>query len=191
MRLSEELNRDNDEKPAAGLLLVAHPFQRDGYFKHTVVLLMLHSVEEGALGVILNRPLLKTLGEYDSELSDSKLAGVPLYDGGPVGKDQLILVAWKWDSKEGIQKFYFGIDEDKARQIIDMDPEFEIRGFLGHSGWGEGQLEGELETDSWVISKISPEWLELEGLEAWQSILSSQGPEMQLLAEEPEDPSVN
>ena len=191
MRLTEESSLDDQEKPAAGLLLAAHPSQHDGYFKHTVVLLMLHSFEEGALGLILNWPLRKTLREYDSELSDSKLGGIPLYDGGPVSRDKLILVAWKWNSKEGIQKFYFGIDEDKARQIIEVDPEFEIRGFLGHSGWSEGQLEAELEADSWVLSTIGPDCLRLEGLKAWQSILSAQGPEMQLLAEEPEDTSLN
>lgn len=191
MRLEKELNEGDKDKPVAGLLLVAHPSQHDGYFKHTVILLMLHSVEEGALGLVLNRPLRKTLGEYNLNLSDSKIAKVPLYEGGPVRKDQIILVAWKLNREEGIQKFYFGIDENKARQIIETDPEFEIRGFLGYSGWGEGQLEEELESDSWLLSPVLPEWLGLEGLKAWQSILSAQGPEMQLLAGEPEDLSLN
>lgn len=191
MHLEKELNEGDKDKPFAGLLLAAHPSQHDGYFKHTVILLMLHSVEEGALGLVLNRPLRKTLGEHNLNLSDSKIAKVPLYEGGPVGKDQLILVAWKLNREEGIQKFYFGIDENKARQIIETDPEFEIRGFLGYSGWGEGQLEEELESDSWLLSPVLPEWLGLEGLEAWQSILSGQGAEMQLLAGEPEDLSLN
>lgn len=191
MRPIDEPSQNDKAVPSAGFLLVAHPLQNDGYFKHTVVLLILHSAEEGAFGLILNRPLQKNLGEYHSDLSGSELADVPLYDGGPVGKDQLTLIAWKWNGKECIQKFYFGIDEEKACQIIEMSPEFEIRGFLGHSGWGEGQLEEELEMDSWVLCPVSPEFMGLEGLNAWQSILSLQGPKMKLLAEEPEDLYLN
>jgi len=116
---------------------------------------------------------------------------VPLYEGGPVGSDQMILVAWKWVSEDGSFKLYFGIDEDKARQILKDDPEFELRGFIGHSEWGEGQLEGEIEVNSWVVSPLSPELEELEGLAVWRSILSRMGPKMQLLAEEPDDLSMN
>ena len=191
MRLIPDRDQDGEELHLAGSLLVAHPSLVDPHFKRTVVLLTAHSAEEGSLGVIVNRPLDQTLGQYDSELAGSEFEGVPLYEGGPVGSDQMILVAWKWASEDGTFKLYFGIDENKARQILKDDPEFELRGFIGHSGWGEGQLEGEIEVDSWVVSPLSPDLEELEGLAVWRSILSQQGPELQLLAEEPDDLSMN
>ena len=191
MRLIPDRGQDDEELHLAGSLLVAHPSLLDAHFKRTVVLLTAHSAEEGSLGVIVNRPLHQTLGQYDAELAGSEFAAVPLYEGGPVGSDQMILVAWKWSSEDGTFKLYFGIDEEKARQILKDDPGFELRGFIGHSGWGEGQLEGEIEVNSWVVSPLSPDLEEKEGLDVWRSILSQQGPQMQLLAEEPDDLSMN
>jgi putative transcriptional regulator len=190
MRLIPDRGQD-EELPLAGSLLVAHPSLLDPHFKRTVILLTAHSAEEGSLGVIVNRPLHQTLGQYDSELVGSEFADVPLYEGGPVGNDQMILVAWKWSSEDGTFKLYFGIDEAKAREILQKDPEFELRGFIGHSGWGEGQLEGEIEVNSWVVSPLNPDLEEQEGLAVWRSILSELGPEMQLLAEEPDDLFMN
>ena len=191
MRLIPDRGQDDEELHLAGSLLVAHPSLLDPHFKRVVILLTAHSAQEGSLGVIVNRPLHQTLGQYDSELVGSEFADVPLYEGGPVGSDQMILVAWKWSSEDGTFKLYFGIDEEKARQIIKDDPEFELRGFIGHSGWGEGQLEGEIEVDSWVVSPLNPDIEEMEGLAVWRSVLSQLGPGMRLLAEEPDDLSMN
>ena len=176
--------------PFAGSLLIAHPSQTQGYFRHTVVLLMVHSTEDGSLGLILNHPLNQKLGDYNTGFSDTEIASIPLFDGGPVGKDQLILVAWK-QLGEGMMKFYFGIDESKALEIITNDPMFELRGFLGYSGWSEGQLEGELKMDAWVLTGLSTELSELDSPETWQTLIAAEGPEMRLLAGEPEDPSLN
>ncbi|MFQ3224532.1 MAG: putative transcriptional regulator [Lentimonas sp.] len=190
MRLISEGDQGHEERHLAGSLLVAHPSLLDPQFKRAVVLLTAHS-GEGSLGVIVNRPLYQTLGQYDSELAGSEFADVPLYEGGPVACDQMVLVAWKWCGEDGTFKLYFGIDEAKARQILQDDSGFELRGFIGHSGWGEGQLEGEIETDSWVLSPLNPDLEDEEGVAAWRSILSQLGPEMRLLAEEPDDLSVN
>ena len=190
MRLTPGHGQSNEEQHLAGSLLLAHPSLLDPHFKRAVVLLTAHT-GEGSLGVIVNRPLHQTLGQYDSELAGSEFGDVPLYEGGPVAGDQMILVAWKWSGEDGTFKLYFGIDEAKARQILRDDPDFELRGFIGHAGWGEGQLEGEIETDSWVVSPLNP-YIENEaGDPAWRAILSQVGPEMRLLAEEPDDPSVN
>lgn len=177
--------------PFAGSLLVAHPSLLDPNFKRSVVLLTAHSDEEGSLGVIVNRPMDQTLGEYDSELMYSDLASVPLYFGGPVADDKLVLVAWKWTPEEGTFKLYFGIDEAKARELIAEDSGYEIRGFLGHSGWMEGQLDAEIEEGAWVPTPLLPEIDSIDGEAVWRLILSRNSPEMRLLADEPEDPSLN
>ena len=190
MRLFEEFSENDEEMSFSVSLLLAHPSQTQGYFRHTIVLLIVHSVEKGSLGLILNRPLNQTLGEHDTDFSDTELASVPLYDGGPVEQNQLTLIVWKQDS-EGNVKFYFGIKPAKACEIIAKDPEFKIRGFLGYSGWSKGQLEGELKMHAWVLTGLTAELSELDGPNAWYTLLASEGPEMRLLAGEPEDPSLN
>ncbi len=190
MRLFKELSDRDEAISFAGSLLIAHPSEFEGYFKRTVVLLMAHSTEDGSLGLIMNRPLHQTLGDYSAEFLGSELASIPLFDGGPVNDDQVILVAWK-QIDENTLKFYFGINESKAREIIANDPEFELRGFLGYSGWSEEQLEGELEMNAWVLTGLSAELSELDGPHTWHTLLASEGPEMQLLAGEPQDPSLN
>jgi putative transcriptional regulator len=191
MRLFKKFSEGDTELSFAGSLLIAHPSQFEGYFKRTVVLMIVHSTEDGSLGLILNRPLHQKLADYSAEFSDSRLASVPLFDGGPVSSSQLILVAWKQDGETGALKLYFGIDESKALEIIANDPEFELRGFLGYAGWSEGQLEGELKTDAWVLTELSAELSELDKPKAWNTLLASQSPEMRLLAGEPQDPSLN
>jgi len=190
MRLFSQFSESNEEMSFAGSLLIAHPSQSQGYFKRTVVLLVVHSDKEGSLGLILNRPLDQKLGDYDAELSNSELSSVPLFDGGPVGRDQLILVAWKQIAPH-TSKFYFGIDASKALEIIANDPEFELRAFIGYSGWSEGQLEGELQMDAWVLKELSTELSNLEGPETWHSLLASESLKLRLMAGEPEDLSLN
>jgi putative transcriptional regulator len=191
MRFTPDRGQGQDALQLAGSLLLAHPSLRDSNFQRTVVLLAAHSADDGALGVIVNRPLEQTLSEYDAELCGSALADVPLYEGGPVASDQIILVAWKWSRADGTFRLYFGIDEIKARQMLESTPEFEVRAFLGHAGWGEGQLEAEIEVDSWVLAALSPEFDARQGRSVWRSMLSAVSPEMQLLAEEPDDLSMN
>ncbi len=189
------MNRDSGfteaKFPFAGSLLVAHPSLEDPNFRRSVVLLTAHSDSDGSLGVVVNRPLGQTLGDYATELSGSELAGIPLYQGGPVANEQLILVAWKWTPEEGSFKLYFGIDEGKARALVQEDSGFELRGFLGHSGWTEGQLDAEIEEGAWVTSALLPEIDTIGGEAVWRFILHRDSPEMHLLADEPDDPSLN
>ena len=67
----------------AGSLLLAHPAMRDPNFRRSVVLLSAHG-DDGAMGVVLNRPLGKQLGDLNAQFAASAIAGVPVYKGGPV-----------------------------------------------------------------------------------------------------------
>jgi len=191
MRYSRTEADSAADVPLTGSFLVAHPSLRDPHFRQSVVLLTAHSTEEGAIGVIINQPLGQTLSEYRPDLADSDFADIPLFRGGPVANEQMILAAWKWSAEDGSFKLFFGIDENKAREILDQDAGFKLYGFLGHAGWSENQLESELDEDSWVISPLLPEFEKMEGPSLWRNLISRQGPEMQLLIDEPEDPSVN
>jgi putative transcriptional regulator len=175
----------------SGSLLLAHPGLLDLNFSRSVVLISSHSEEEGAWGAIINRPMGKTLGEFDHAFSLDPLGKVPLFQGGPVRADELILAAWQWREDEGLFRLLYGIDPDQARLLL-ADEDYTVRAFLGYSGWGKGQLEAELGQQSWVVTRIVGEALQGEqGKELWRDILSRMGPEMKLLADAPEDPSVN
>lgn len=170
---------------------MAHPGLCDPNFKKAVILLSAHSEDDGAMGVILNRPLNRTLGEYDGSLVYSGLADVPIYEGGPVQADQMILSAWSWSEDKKIFKLFFGIDAEKAKELRDTQG-MELRAFLGYTGWGRRQLEGELESNTWVLANINSDVLNGgEGVDLWRSIMGEISVDLKLLADIPDDPSLN
>ena len=180
----------NKSESLAGSLLLAHPKLRDPNFVRTVILLSLHN-SEGAMGVVLNRPLEKTLADLGPEFGRSELAKVPLYCGGPVNPEQLILVAWQTTTFDGTFKLYFGIDPQKLQELM-TETRLEVRAFLGYSGWSASQLENEMKLDTWLVSPVPAELLgQLEGVDLWKRIVGGLSPEWRVLADEPEDPSQN
>ena len=174
----------------AGQLLLAHPALRDPNFKRSVILLSAHS-PDGAMGVILNRPLDQQLGELNTEFAFGPLAGVPVYAGGPVEPEQLIIVSWQWLEEEGAFQLHFGIEPERAAEIVGQ-PGVTLRAFVGYSGWGKGQLENEMKHDTWLVSTVEGEILgQADGTALWRQILGGLDPELKLLADEPDDPTVN
>ena len=189
MRSVPEKNEDS----LAGSLLLAHPVLREETFRRTAILMSSHD-SEGAMGVVLNRPLNRRLGELGGEFAMGPLADVPLFDGGPVAKRQLILCAWRptllEGDEEGVQ-LLFGLDPERATELVG-EAGVQVRGFLGYAGWSGGQLEAELERDTWVVAELDPDLIELrpdEGL--WRKALSEIDPQWRLLAGEPDDPGRN
>jgi len=176
----------------AGTLLIAHPELLDGNFHRTVVLVSAHTKEDGALGVVLNRPLEKTLGEVHGEFAYGPLAEVKLYAGGPVATEQMLLSAWQWNSETGVFRLHFGISAEKAAELIESEPGTEVRAFLGYAGWTGGQLEGELAHKSWVVAPIdNADFQQENGVTLWKALLARVKPDLLLGGEGPEDPSVN
>jgi putative transcriptional regulator len=181
-----------DSPTVAGSLLLAHPDLHDGNFRRAVVLISAHSEEDGALGVIVNQPLERTLGEAHGEFAYGPLANVKLYCGGPVAKEQMLLSAWQWNLETGVFRLHFGISAEKAAELLENEPGTEVRGFLGYSGWTSGQLENELRHKSWVLAPIdSPNLQQEHGEGLWKHLLARVKPELLFRADAPEDPSVN
>jgi putative transcriptional regulator len=175
----------------AGSLLLAHPGLLDPNFRRTVVLLSAHT-DDGAMGVILNRPLDKKLADISGDFALSELSDVPVFCGGPVQDKQLILSAWETTDEEGVFKLYFGLDPEKATELIRTRDHVELRAFLGYSGWTQGQLEGELQQNAWVIAPVDGAMIGArEGIGMWRSIIRRLSPELRLLAEAPDDPGMN
>jgi len=174
----------------AGQLLLAHPRMRDPNFARAVVLLTTHD-PDSALGVVLNRRLPQTLGQLDAAFLKTPLAAVPLYQGGPVENEKLILAAWHFRSQTGEFEMKFGLDPEKASAMADV-PGVTVRGFMGYSGWGRGQLEHEMSLGTWFTAPVGDYNLQAaEGVGLWRMVLGSLDPELKLLADEPDDPAMN
>lgn len=172
----------------AGSLLLAHPILKDPNFRHTAVLMSTHG-PEGAMGVVLNRPTGQNLGDLKGEFALGALASTPIFTGGPVQTDQLILAAWQ--AHEDSFQLHFGIDPEKAEEML-KDEATRLRAYLGYSGWSKGQLEQELKGGAWIVASPPADLFERpmqEGL--WKGLLSEEGQEWRLLIDEPEEPGKN
>ena len=187
-------NLNGDEEPVAGNLLVSEPFLIDSAFKRTVILLCEHN-KEGSVGFILNKKLnvsLKDVMEGDIDMD------IPLHLGGPVQKNTLhfihsseIKLPNSLDLGNGI--CWGGSFEIVMEQIenktIDID---QFRFFLGYSGWGEGQLEDELEANSWILSNASTDLIFNNDEEVlWKRILENMGGNFKRMSNYPESPFLN
>ena len=173
-----------------GSLLLAHPSLRDPNFKRTVILIASHD-SEGAMGVVLNRPLGQCLGELNTEFGLSGLAQVPIFSGGPVQPTQVILCVWRPNPESDGFQLMFGIDPQRAEELVNEEG-VHMRAFLGYAGWTAGQVEEELERDTWVVSPLVADLLEDSPDEQlWRDLLAQIDDEWKLLADEPDDPSVN
>ncbi len=174
----------------AGSLLLAHPGLRDSNFHRSVVLLSTHD-DDGAVGVVLNRPLGRRLGDVNATFALSALAAVPVFSGGPVQPEQLLLCAWRILPDEGGFRLHFGLDPAKAEELAEQG-DLHFRAFLGYSGWSAGQLENEMKQHTWIATGIPGDLASYapgEGL--WRELLAGIDHEWKLLAEEPDDPSGN
>lgn len=178
----------------AGQLLVATPALADPNFERSVVLLLDHG-DEGALGVVLNRPTPVDVSEVLEPWA--ALAGDPgvVFQGGPVALDAaLALAVVPGDGALGWRRVHGSIgvvDLDAPPEVLAADVGA-LRIFAGYAGWGAGQLEGELEEGSWYVVDSEPGDVSAprpEGL--WRSVLRRQRGELALLATYPDDPSLN
>ena len=180
--------RKETKDTLSGSLLLAHPAMRDPNFRHSVVLMSVHNAE-GAMGVVLNRPMGKRLGEFSGDFALGPLAGLPLFNGGPVQTSQLVLAAWQM-RPDGF-RLHFGVEPEKAAQLIEEEGTF-VRAFLGYSGWSAGQLENEMRQHTWVVADVPEDLLLQEPTDTlWRTVLGRVSAERRLLADEPENPERN
>ncbi len=147
----------------APCLLVASPALLDPNFLHSVVLIVEHD-EDGALGLILNRPLplpLAQVGEEGSmayQGSDEATA----WRGGPVDPQRGILLVQGGlpeDEDTVVDLTHFVSHRKDLLQALLADPAARYRLFLGYAGWGPGQLDQELEVGAWTRRPLVSEWL--------------------------------
>lgn len=177
-----------------GQLLLAGPMLKDPNFDRAVVLITEHT-DEGAMGLVLNRPSTASVGDAVPDLSWVADPDAYVYVGGPVAPNGVIVLAEWVDPAQAVVLveddlgFVPGDAEDTEALAAAVR---RARVYAGHAGWGPGQLEEELAEEAWITEAPLREELfsaDAEGL--WSAVLRRKGREFALLSTMPPDPSLN
>jgi putative transcriptional regulator len=176
-----------------GQLLVAGPALLDPNFWRTVVLIVEHN-DDGALGLVLNRPSETSVAEAVPQLSELLDPTQHLFIGGPVQPSAVIVLAEFEDPTDAALLAFddvgvlgTGPSEEELAAGIRAG-----RAFLGHAGWGPGQLDGELERGDWILEPAKLEdAFSSEARQLWSEVLTRKGGSYALVARMPADPSMN
>jgi putative transcriptional regulator len=169
-----------------GELLIAAPLLTD-YFHRTVVLVVEHG-EEGAMGLVLNRPSESSVGEAVPSLAGVVDDDELVHAGGPVQPDSVIVLG-DFEQPELAGTLVTAsvglLDPDRADADLRR-----ARVFAGYAGWAPGQLEMELSEEAWIVEPAAPDDPFSEG-DLWSDTLLRKGGQYALVASMPADPSLN
>jgi putative transcriptional regulator len=181
------------EESLVGQLLLASPTLRDPNFERSVVLIGVHS-DEGAMGVVLNRPSEVTVGEAAPQLEETVEESERVFVGGPVQPDSIVFLAEFLDPEPAgvlvLGRIGFPAPDAELDELSRATGR--VRVFAGFAGWGEGQLESEIADGDWIAQDALPEDVFSELPEQlWSSVLTRMGGSYALIARMPSDPSVN
>lgn len=178
---------------ARGQLLIAGPSLIDPNFWRTVVLLVEHS-DEGAFGLVLNRPSETNVGDAAPELEELIEPDEPLFIGGPVQPSSVVILGHFEDPGDAALIAFDDVGVlGNAGSLEEMSVGLRsARAFVGHAGWGPGQLESELERDDWILepARVQDAFSSAPG-DLWSSVLTRKGGSYALVARMPVDPSAN
>jgi putative transcriptional regulator len=177
----------------AGQLLLASPTLQDPNFARTVVLIGMHS-DEGAMGVVLNRPSAVTVGEAVPQLGDVVGALDRVYVGGPVQPSSVLFLAeFVEPSLAGVLvlgRIGFPAPDTGIERLAESTERRRV--FAGHAGWGPGQLDAEMAEEDWIAHPAEPrDVFSEQPQELWSAVLTRMGGSYALIARMPVDPSVN
>jgi len=139
-------------KSLQGYLLIASHKMADPNFSRSVVFIVQHN-EQGALGLLINRPLDISLDDVWQQVCDTPcIHNAPLHQGGPCEGTLMALHADPSLSQlEVIPGVYFSSDKDDIQRLVaSEEDDSPAKFFVGYAGWGPGQLEGELEAGAWM-----------------------------------------
>jgi putative transcriptional regulator len=178
----------------AGDILIAKPFSQDGHFKRSVIYLCEHN-KEGSLGFMINKSHGLLLKDIFPHLKNGIF---PLYEGGPVSPNQLFythtLGTKLSDSQHIVDDIYWGGNFFELSQMIEKGEvsSEQIRFYIGYSGWGEEQLDAELENNMWFTKNSNyNELVHLNPDELWGEELVKIHPGYHAFSDYSFDPSLN
>ncbi len=194
-----ELNIDffnivNERVAEKGTILISEPFLSDNYFRRSVVYLTEHN-KDGSLGFVLNKPMEIKLSEVVDDLPECDFS---ISIGGPVSNNTVHYIHTLGElipeSVAVADGIFWGGDFDYIKEMISngaVKPH-EIRFFLGYAGWTSEQLDGEMEENAWLVSRLSPRIvMQSVDSEFWSDTLAGYNNKYRAWANFPEDPGLN
>lgn len=176
-----------------GQLLVASPSLGDPNFARTVIAIANHD-DDGALGIVLNRPSDTEVVEAVPELEGVVDGEDVVYVGGPVQPASIVVLAEFEDPQEAAYLVVGAVGLVSDRTGLERLDEATARRriYAGYAGWGPGQIEAEVEREDWIVVPALPEDVFVdEPLDLWSHVLDRLGGQFRLLARMPVDPSLN
>jgi putative transcriptional regulator len=184
----------------SGRLLVATPLLTEDAFHRTVVQLLQHDDEDGALGVVVNRPSHTPLSEVLPSWALLAPEPVTVFIGGPVQQSAAICLGRLQTTPSEVaaeDPSYVVVPGAPWLGTIDLDleaadPVQEVRVFAGYAGWSAGQLEAEVAEGAWWVCDALPgDCFAQDPAHLWRDVLRRQGMPLALAASYPADPSLN
>ncbi len=188
-----------------GYFLVSDIDLRDPNFYRSVVLTISHD-DNGALGLVVNRPSPLSLGEMVEGLGKTAAAAIPVFVGGPVQQEILFCLHGELPGLPGdgdamcpiegvcfeplTQEIVRYLEEEwSARPSTTRSP---VRLYAGYSGWGPGQLEGELRAGAWIVVPATTEiTFHPEPAQGWAEAFAREGPLARIILQTGFKPSMN
>lgn len=172
--------------------LIAMPGLQDPNFARTVTYVCEHT-DQGAMGIVINRPLDVTLGELLAQLeitvAQSRVRQIPVYQGGPVQVDRGFVLHTAGPAFDSTLNITPDISVTTSRDVLeaianDEGPEQTLIA-LGYAGWGGGQLEQEMSANAWLSGPASSDIIfQLTPSERWLAAAQLLGVDLNLLSGE-------
>ena len=187
-----ESSHNEEVDTLQGQLLIASPSLLDSNFRRTVVLVTEHS-DEGAAGLVLNRPSPASVSDLVPELEPLVEDEEQVWLGGPVQPNAVLVLGEFVDPDDAAVPLFGSLGFPSLDEPEDVVPATTRRRvFAGYAGWGAGQLESELGREDWIIEPAQNDDAFTEAPDdLWAEVLRRKGGIYELVARIPEDPSVN
>jgi putative transcriptional regulator len=176
-----------------GSLLVASPALSDPNFSRAVLLVTEHSAD-GAMGLVLNRPLDLSAAEAVPFLAGLVEVSDVVYEGGPVRPQSVLALAEFSDPSQAAAIAFGdvgflaadGVESPASKAVV------QLRVFAGYAGWGAGQLDAEVADQAWFVAPATQrDVFTAAASRLWSVVLDRLGGRYRLVARMPLDPSLN
>ena len=184
----------NKISPEKGKFLISEPFMEDNFFKRSVVFLCDHN-EDGSFGFVLNNILSINMKDVMEGFEECEFE---VGFGGPVNSSNLYYIHTLGDLIEDSIKIqdglYTGGNFEKIQTLINTGiiTKDQVRFFLGYSGWTAGQLDNEIADSAWIVAEANnASIINSKDKNLWKTLLDEMGGKFKVIANFPEDPSLN
>lgn len=192
-------NNLNSLTAEKGRVLISDPFLNDDYFSNAVILICELNTN-GAFGLVLNHYIEEELSDLMTKFTLLNTSEFKISLGGPVDTDSIYYIHNRPDLIKGSISIFDDLflgNGDNFDDIADLIEnktinKNEIKFFLGYSGWTSGQLDEELNKNSWFVGKLSAKTiLEYHDSNIWKKTLEQMSEKHRVISNFPQNPMLN